>query len=71
MEPFIRVVSENFMPNKLVARAKKDGIIAEKNPIIAQLSLEPTTQAFVCENFSCGLPIQSADQLQKKIVDKQ
>ncbi|CDS12674.1 hypothetical protein LRAMOSA04860 [Lichtheimia ramosa] len=71
LEPFIRVVSENFMPNKLVACAKKDGIIAEKNPIIAQLSLEPTTQAYVCENFSCGLPIQSADQLQKKIVDKQ
>ncbi|KAI9317210.1 hypothetical protein BX666DRAFT_2027301 [Dichotomocladium elegans] len=72
VEPFVKVVSENFMPNKLVARAKdKNGIVAKMNPVIAQLALEPDALAYVCENFSCGLPIVSAEQLRIKIADKE
>lgn len=72
MATFQKIVSRVFMPNKLVALAT-EGYISSHNSIIKQITEqraknsihEPT--AFICDNFTCGLPIHNAEQLKQTL----
>lgn len=61
------------MPNKLVAFAKAEGFIAQKNSIIKQIAKQSKESevgkpaAYICENFTCGLPIFDTEQLKKAL----
>ncbi|KAI9318381.1 Six-hairpin glycosidase-like protein [Dichotomocladium elegans] len=57
-----RAINRVFVPNKLLARAVKNGgILAQKNSVIREIAskLEDTDErisVYICENFACGMP---------------
>lgn len=61
------------MPNKLVALARAEGFITQKNSIIRQIAKQSIDNkvgkpaAYICENFACGLPIFDAEQLKQAL----
>ncbi|KAI8142713.1 spermatogenesis-associated protein 20 [Fennellomyces sp. T-0311] len=67
LKPFEQVISQVFVPNKVAVRAKKGGFIEKKNPIVAQLANETKAAAYVCENFTCGLPVEDIKTFKAKI----
>ncbi|KAG0163150.1 spermatogenesis-associated protein 20 [Apophysomyces sp. BC1015] len=70
MQEFDQSIKQVFMPNKLVVRAKEGGIIAQKNPTIAQLVAQHKSgkaTVHICENFTCGTAIQELTQLKKRL----
>lgn len=75
MATFQKIVSRVFMPNKLVALAKPDGYVSSHNSIIKQITVQRTKNsiheptAYICDNFTCGLPIYNAEEL-KQILSK-
>ncbi|KAI8391400.1 spermatogenesis-associated protein 20 [Radiomyces spectabilis] len=71
MKTFEKLVSQVFMPNKIIAKAQKGGFLSEKNATIAQIANNQDSnkpRAYVCQNFTCGLPIDNVDQLRKEIT---
>lgn len=66
---FEKIVSQAFVPNKIVAYAKKDGFVAANNATVARIANTSNGRpaAYICENFTCGLPIQDAANLRKQI----
>lgn len=74
MHTFEKIVSRVFMPNKLVAVATSEGFIAQKNTIIKQIAEQSKSMgvgepaAYICDNFSCGLPIYDAEQLKQALA---
>lgn len=71
MREFQRIVSRVFLPNKLVSLAKGEGFIAQKNSIIKQIGVHANPVAYICDNFSCGLPIHDANSLKKALSTDQ
>lgn len=73
MRTFKKIISRVFLPNKLVALATGEGFIAQKNTIIKQIAEQSKCMgvgepaAYICDNFSCGLPIYDADQLKQAL----
>ena len=67
LEPFKNIVSQAFVPHKVSVQAKEGGLIAEKNPIVAQLASNDKAAAYVCENFTCGLPVEDINEFRAKI----
>ncbi|SAM00820.1 hypothetical protein [Absidia glauca] len=71
METYNDLVNQAFIPNKLVIQAKDSGFVHDHNSLIAKIAATSAQEqqgkptAFVCENFTCGLPIQDATQLKK------
>lgn len=63
MREFEKIVSRVFLPNKLVALAMGEGFVAQKNSIIKQIGVHGIPVAYICDNFSCGLPIYDAKEL--------
>lgn len=68
---FERIVSRVFLPNKLVSLAKGEGFIAQKNSIIKQIGVHANPVAYICDNFSCGLPIYDAKALKQALSTDQ
>ncbi|GAA5798382.1 hypothetical protein HPULCUR_003784 [Helicostylum pulchrum] len=72
MREFEKIVSRVFLPNKLVALATGHGFIAQHNSIIRQIGeqkrnvKEPT--AYICENFTCGLPVYDVEKLKQRLT---
>ncbi|KAG2205831.1 hypothetical protein INT47_004014 [Mucor saturninus] len=71
MREFQRIVSRVFLPNKLVSLAKGEGFIAQKNSVIKQIGVHANPVAYICDNFSCGLPIHDANALKKALSTDQ
>ena len=67
LEPFKKIISQAFVPNKISVQAKRGGLIAEKNQIVAQLASDDKAAAYVCENFTCGLPVEDINEFRAKI----
>jgi uncharacterized protein YyaL (SSP411 family) len=72
MSEFKKIVSRVFLPNKLVAFAKADGFIVQKNQVVKQIAETSKAgvnelMAYICENFACGLPIYETEQLSKRL----
>lgn len=71
MKEFENIVSRVFLPNKLVALATREGFIIKNNSIIREIgeqnryTNEPV--AYICENFTCGLPVHDVEQLKQRL----
>ncbi|GFO41818.1 spermatogenesis-associated protein 20 [Plakobranchus ocellatus] len=66
----IRVVNKLFLPNKVLIVCDEDpnGFIQGKAKSIASLKrLDGKATAFVCENFSCSLPVNSTEALESQL----
>ena len=64
-EAFLRVLRENFLPNKVVARFE-EGAQAQRHarsmPMVrGKVAREGKTTAYVCENGVCQLPTTEVD----------
>lgn len=71
VQSFIESLRENFIPNKVVL------VVTEKNlnelkvlaPFISNYNFDfGKPQAYVCKNFACELPVASADEMLKMLV---
>ncbi|CAO3595692.1 unnamed protein product [Absidia cylindrospora] len=70
MQTYQQLIDQAFIPNKLVIQAKGSGFVHDKNALIAKIGtqeLNGNPTAFICENFTCGLPIQDVKQLKKSL----
>ncbi|RUS82796.1 hypothetical protein EGW08_009460 [Elysia chlorotica] len=64
----LSVVHKNFLPNKvlIVTDGDENGFIQKKSKAISNFrKLDGAATAFVCENFTCSLPVNSAQALEK------
>ncbi|KAI8377645.1 spermatogenesis-associated protein 20 [Radiomyces spectabilis] len=70
IESFIQLLSQSFTPNKLMILAREDGNIASKNSVVGEItrSNQPTPSVYICENFTCGLPITDINDLKAKLA---
>jgi uncharacterized protein len=60
LKPFLEVLGRKFLPHHAVVWAGSSGI----NPALASLPVEQTIPtAYVCEDFTCNLPVQQVDKL--------
>ena len=46
---------------------KKGNILDEKIPFLKQLPLKENPAVYICEDFTCGLPITEISQLDEKL----
>ncbi|KAI8328880.1 spermatogenesis-associated protein 20 [Chlamydoabsidia padenii] len=69
MQTYQDLVNQAFLPNKLVIQAKGNGFVHDHNTLISKIATSSTEKptAFICENFTCGLPIQDVVQLKKRL----
>ena len=81
MEDFATIVNQEFAPNLLLVRLdatqtqdKNDkGFLCERNSVFQDLiqkqeKNQQSVEAYICENFSCGLPISDIEELKSRII---
>lgn len=67
-EKFLRIVKERYMPFTTTVFNDGNNDIIESMPFISnQGMIENKTAVYVCENYTCGLPITSIDDFIKRI----
>ncbi|KAM3588494.1 hypothetical protein VKS41_000938 [Umbelopsis sp. WA50703] len=65
VQQFQKTINETFVPNKILVFAEKDGYLASVNQTVESLTKgEQKPLVHICENFTCGLPMDSLEQLQ-------
>ncbi|KAI8979591.1 hypothetical protein BDF20DRAFT_870526 [Mycotypha africana] len=72
LQLFRSTVFQYFLPNKLIAFVRPNGFLAKKNEIIQQIAAQESqtgqkVAAYICENFTCGLPISSKEELEQRL----
>jgi len=68
-DELLHVVRSTYLPQRVVARGHA-GADTELMPVLADKTApDGEARAFVCRNFTCGLPATSAEQLQNQLVD--
>ena len=67
MSSLIDCIHSQFIPNKILIRINPDrssSFVAKKLPILQDLhEVEGKATVYVCENYSCQLPVTSCDEL--------
>ncbi|KAG0179874.1 spermatogenesis-associated protein 20 [Apophysomyces sp. BC1021] len=68
MQVFEQTVAQAFIPNKLAIQAK-EGILNQKNETVARIvaANDKRPAVYICEDFTCGLPIYDIQQLKQKL----
>ena len=64
----LRCVHSHFLPNKviIVLDGEGDSLIREKHPQFSTFEkIEGKATAFVCENYTCQLPVTSVAELER------
>ncbi|WP_297454322.1 thioredoxin domain-containing protein [Persephonella sp.] len=59
-------INQKFMPYSSVL-VKKGDILDEKIPFLKQLPVDDKPAVYICEDFTCGLPITDISQLDEKL----
>ncbi|KAI7906412.1 spermatogenesis-associated protein 20 [Cokeromyces recurvatus] len=69
LKTFTKIISRLFLPNKLVILTKPNGFISTKNSIVKEIAENNVNKpaVYICENFTCGLPIYDAEQLEQAL----
>lgn len=71
LDPFMQKLNENYIPNKVVLAVTEDNSEEMKKiaPFISNYEFDfSKAQAFVCKNFACELPVDSPDEMIKKLT---
>ncbi|CAH1795622.1 unnamed protein product [Owenia fusiformis] len=66
-------VHQHYIPNKvlIVADGNKDNILCENIPILNSMkSKDGQATAYVCENYTCAQPVNTAEELHKLLIEK-
>ncbi|KAL1923917.1 uncharacterized protein VTP21DRAFT_6952 [Calcarisporiella thermophila] len=65
----LEVVRNTFMPNAVIVRttANSESYLAQKNQTIRGFVGNQNASVHVCENFTCGLPVDNAEDLAAKL----
>lgn len=64
----LKCVHSHYMPNKvlMLCDGKQDGFLASKLSVFKTLERKDgKATAYVCENYTCSLPVNSVDELEK------
>ena len=71
LQEFIQIANDIYLPNRILIYAKPDGFIARKNAVVGEIASKGTQEptAYICKDFSCGLPINSPEELKTSIKD--
>ncbi|KAG2175483.1 hypothetical protein INT43_001130 [Umbelopsis isabellina] len=65
VQQFQKTINETFVPNKVLVYAEKDGYLASVNQTVESLTKgEQKPLVHICENFTCGLPMDNLEELQ-------
>ncbi|BFZ02902.1 hypothetical protein BsWGS_05940 [Bradybaena similaris] len=67
----IKTVHKYYLPHKvvLVSDGSSDSFLKERVKILSSLvAIDGKATAYVCENFTCSLPVNSCDELEKLLV---
>ena len=77
IDKFVRAASKKYVPNLLVVRLSatdklSSPFLCNQNSVFQELSEKAKSSgtravAYVCENFTCGLPIEDMDDLRAKV----
>ncbi len=68
-DALLAVVRETFLPQRVVAHSGRSSD-AELLPILAGKTAPPgETLAFVCRNFTCGMPARSPEELRQRLAN--
>ncbi len=59
-------INQRFMPYSTIL-VKKEDILDEKIPFLKQLPVKENPVVYICEDFTCGLPITEISQLDEKL----
>ncbi|CAO3608917.1 unnamed protein product [Cunninghamella blakesleeana] len=74
IDTYVNEINHNYIPNKLVILAKEDGFIQNNNDIVSQIATsqkdKKNVTAFICQDFTCGLPIDNLKQLKKSLTSE-
>ncbi|KAI9274771.1 Six-hairpin glycosidase-like protein [Phascolomyces articulosus] len=76
---FVRIVYQDYTPHLLLVRldatqGQKDknnnNFLCEQNSVFQDLIMKESTaaEAYICENFACGLPITNVEELKSNII---
>lgn len=71
LDPLIKKLNENYIPNKVVLAVTEDnfGKMKKIAPFVSNYEFDfSKAQAFVCKNFACELPVDSPDEMIKKLT---
>ena len=64
-----RAIFDRYLPNAVIARTDKVGVSL---PLLAdKLATNGRATAYVCENFLCGRPVQTVEELAAQLEQKQ
>ncbi|RIA87673.1 hypothetical protein C1645_827460 [Glomus cerebriforme] len=72
VQQYIDTIRKRFIPNKFLLKAKEDGqVLNERCGMIKGIleSGESTPSVHICENFTCGLPINNVHELERKLAE--
>lgn len=64
----LKCVHSHYMPNKvlILCDGKQEGFLASKLSVFKTLERkESKATAYVCENYTCSLPVNSVEELEK------
>ncbi|KAI9033859.1 hypothetical protein CLU79DRAFT_725882 [Phycomyces nitens] len=71
MKEFEAVIARSFIPNRLVARLSPNGVLVKNNPLFEEMLKRHGPKdiaVYVCEDFTCGQPITTVEELKKNIL---
>ena len=67
----LNVSKNRYLPHAVVLlNAPEDGLIPDLVPFLKNFGMiekEPT--AYLCQNYSCDLPVHSAEELRERLSD--
>ena len=62
----LKKLNQKFLPYSSIL-VKKGDILNEKIPFLKEIPVEEKITVYICEDFSCGLPITDISQLDEKL----
>ncbi|CAI2171788.1 4886_t:CDS:2 [Funneliformis geosporum] len=72
VQNYIDKIKERFMPNKILLVAKENGeVLNERCEMIKSIMQagESVPSVHICENFTCGMPINDVHELEEKLIE--
>ena len=69
----LKAVHESYLPNKVVIHAdgSSESFLETRLPILGTLSkIDGKATAYVCENYTCSLPVTSTEQLKQLLANQ-
>ena len=66
IDSFVKTINSRFLPHKTLLY-KKDDTLSKIAFFTKDIPVSKETKAYICKNFTCGMPVDNVEKLEKEL----